>query len=174
MAKPYRSRSPDQGTLQLGDSAEQVQLEEGERVPPATVGVSVAVAVLVVVTGMIGVSVPVVEIVHVVTVLDGLVATALTMDMLVVSLLVLLVLFCRRHLAVSIRAGRRFLQFAIYELERVPTPPPRSRCPLNATLVPGGAEATWGIGADQWREAATRTRQPQVDRSASRSRRYWS
>lgn len=87
--------------------------------------------VLVVVAAMIGVSVSVVEIVHVVAVLDGLVAAALTMDVLMISLLVLLVLFGRSHRAVSLHAGRRFPQFAIYELRRVPTPPPRSPLPAE-------------------------------------------
>ena len=73
---------------------------------------SVAVAVLVVMASMLGVPVPVMEVVNMVAMLDGLMAAALTVDVLVIGLLVLLVLFVlfgRRHLKVSIYGGRGFV-----------------------------------------------------------------
>ena len=92
---------------------------------------SVAVAVLVVMASMLGVPVPVMEIVNMVTMLDALMAAALTVDVLVIGLLVLLVLVLlgRRHLKVSIFVGRRFLQSAIYErICNAATPVVAARC----------------------------------------------
>ncbi len=73
---------------------------------------SVAVAVLVVMAIMLGMPVSVMEVVNVVTMLDGFMAAVRPVDVLV--LLVLLVLLGRCHLRVSIYVGRRFFRFAIY------------------------------------------------------------
>ena len=93
---------------------------------------SAAVAVLVVMASMLGVPVPVMEVVNMVTMLDGLMAAALTVDVLVIGLLVLLVLLVllgRCHLKVSIYGGREFLQFAIYERNcNAATPVVAARC----------------------------------------------
>lgn len=58
-------------------------------------------------SSMLGVPVPVMEVVNMVTMLDGLMATALSVDVLVIGvlvLLVLLVLLGRCHLKLSIYA----------------------------------------------------------------------
>jgi len=59
--------------------------------------------VLVVVAGVLGVPVPVVQIVHVVVMLDAFVAAAGTVDMLVFGLIMLPVVLGRTHLASAFR-----------------------------------------------------------------------
>jgi hypothetical protein len=59
-----------------------------------------AVVVLVEVAGVLGVAVPVVEIVHVVTVLDGVVPATLAVDVLVFGWVVMLVIGGGAHVTV--------------------------------------------------------------------------
>jgi hypothetical protein len=77
-----------------------------KRAGTSRVGPSGAVVVLVEVAGVLGVPVPVMDVVDVVAVLDGFVPAALAVDVLVLGRVVMLVIGGRTHLVIALSSAR--------------------------------------------------------------------